>query len=67
VRDGKSGLLVPPGRPEPLAAALRRLVRDADARRALGAAGREAVAAGFDVRDSARTLMTLFAGAEGTA
>jgi glycosyltransferase involved in cell wall biosynthesis len=61
VRDGESGLLVPPGRAEPLAAALRRFVRDAGARRAFGAAGREAVAAGFDVRDSARALMALFA------
>lgn len=61
VRDGQSGLLVAPGRVEPLADALARLVRDPRLRRDLGAAGRAAVAAEFDVRDSAARLRELFA------
>ncbi|HEX2760193.1 MAG TPA: glycosyltransferase, partial [Rhizomicrobium sp.] len=47
VRDGETGLLVPPGDVEALAAALRRLGEDAEQRRALGAAGRDHVTARF--------------------
>jgi glycosyltransferase involved in cell wall biosynthesis len=61
VRSGESGLLVPPGRPEPLAAAIRRLARDPALRVAYGEAGRATVEGSFDVRDSARTLQALFA------
>jgi glycosyltransferase involved in cell wall biosynthesis len=45
LRDGETGLVVPPGDPSALAAALRRLHGDAALRARLGAAGREAVAA----------------------
>jgi glycosyltransferase involved in cell wall biosynthesis len=65
VRDGVSGLLVPPGRPEPLAAALRTLADDPEARRALGAAGRAAVEREFDVDASARALLELFSATAG--
>lgn len=41
VEDGGTGLLVPPGDPEALAAALRRLVEHEALRRQMGAAGRE--------------------------
>ena len=41
VVDGKTGLLVPPGDPEALRAALERLLADAELRRRLGACGRE--------------------------
>jgi glycosyltransferase involved in cell wall biosynthesis len=61
VRDGESGLLVPPGRPEPLAAAIRRLAREPELRAAYSKAGRATVEGSFDVRDSARTLQALFA------
>ncbi len=43
VEDGISGLLVPPGRPDDLANALRRLLDDPARRRAMGQAGRRRV------------------------
>lgn len=45
VRDGRNGVVVPAGDPVGLAAALRRLAADADARRRMGEAGRRDVAA----------------------
>jgi glycosyltransferase involved in cell wall biosynthesis len=50
VVDGETGLLVPPGDPAALRAALDRLLADADLRRRLGAAARERIAtiAGWD-------------------
>ena len=41
VADGRTGILVEPHQPEPLAAALARLLGDAGLRRSLGEAGRE--------------------------
>ena len=49
VTDGQEGLLVPPEDPRALAGAIVRLLRDADLRRRLGAAGRARVAAEFSV------------------
>jgi glycogen(starch) synthase len=43
VADGETGLLLPPGNVESLAAAMRRLTADAPLRERLGAAGRERV------------------------
>jgi glycogen synthase len=43
VEDGKTGLLVPPGRPDALAAAIRRLLDDPALARAMGQAGRRRV------------------------
>ncbi len=43
VRDGRTGLLVPPGEVEPLARAVERLLDDPDLRRRLGEAGRRMV------------------------
>ncbi len=42
IRDGETGVLVPPGDPEALAGALERILRDPDLGRRLGAAGRRA-------------------------
>ncbi|WP_291298018.1 glycosyltransferase family 4 protein [Elioraea sp.] len=47
VENGVTGLLVPPGEPEALAAAMRRLVTDAPLRERLGAAGRAGYLARF--------------------
>ena len=41
VSDGRTGLLVPPGEPEPLAAALKQLLSDGGLRRRLARAGRQ--------------------------
>ncbi|MGQ0650436.1 MAG: glycosyltransferase family 4 protein [Gemmatimonadaceae bacterium] len=43
VRDGETGLVVPPDDPAAAAGALRQLLGDADLRRRMGAAGRRAV------------------------
>lgn len=53
IRDGETGLLTPPGDPSALAAALERMIRDADLRTALGKAGAERVRSDFDAE---RTL-----------
>jgi glycosyltransferase involved in cell wall biosynthesis len=50
VVDGESGLLVPPDDPGTLAAAVLRLLRDAELRPCLGASGRARVINQFDVR-----------------
>src|SRR5438094_862985 len=47
VVDGETGLLVPPARPDALAAALTRLLNDPDTRRRMGQAGRRRVEAHF--------------------
>jgi starch synthase len=43
VEDGKTGLLVPPARPDELAAAIRKLLDDPARARAMGQAGRRRV------------------------
>jgi glycosyltransferase involved in cell wall biosynthesis len=60
VADGVSGILVPPGRSDALAGALRTLAEDPLVRRSLGEAGRSTVLRAFDVDESARTLLELF-------
>jgi starch synthase len=47
VADGETGLLVPAGEPEPLAAALNILLSDPDRARAMGQAGRKRAVAEF--------------------
>jgi glycosyltransferase involved in cell wall biosynthesis len=49
VRDGRTGRLVPPGAPAPLANALRDLLRDPDTARRMGQAGRDWVLTRFDL------------------
>jgi starch synthase len=43
VEDGKTGLLVPPGKPEELATAIRQVLDDPQRAKAMGAAGRKRV------------------------
>jgi glycosyltransferase involved in cell wall biosynthesis len=63
VVDGVTGLLVPPGDPAALAAALERLGADRLLRRRLGLGGREKVAREFNLETTARELAVRFAGA----
>lgn len=57
VAHGREGLVVPNGTVEPLAAAMRQLVLDPDARHRMGAAGRERVLKEFSLESfAARTL-----------
>ena len=48
VRDGKTGLRVPPKNPQALATAIVRLLRDAPLRERMGKAGREMVTHEYD-------------------
>jgi glycosyltransferase involved in cell wall biosynthesis len=65
VEDGVSGLLVPPGDVESLAAALRRLLADPALGARMGAAGRAQVEAAFDSDAEAGWLVELLAGSLG--
>jgi glycosyltransferase involved in cell wall biosynthesis len=60
VESDRTGLLFRPGRTDQLSDAVGRLARDAELRQRLGAAGRQKVAAEFDIRDSAARLRELF-------
>jgi glycosyltransferase involved in cell wall biosynthesis len=60
VEDGRAGLLVRPGRPDELASALERLAGDPEGRAAMGRAGRDRVAADYDIARSVEALHTAF-------
>jgi glycosyltransferase involved in cell wall biosynthesis len=60
VRNGETGLLVPPADAEALASALARLARDGDLRQRLAAAGRELVRESHDLEKSAARVAELF-------
>jgi glycosyltransferase involved in cell wall biosynthesis len=52
-RDGETGVLVPPGDPDALAAAIRRMLADSELRARIGAAGRARVLEHFTWRATA--------------
>ena len=60
VADGETGLLVPPGDPDALAAALNALLRDRDRAAAMGARGRARAAAEFDWTAIAAQTVALY-------
>lgn len=60
VEDGRTGVLVPPGDPVALAAALERLLRDPEERRRLGDAGRRHVEERFSLARDARFVERLY-------
>jgi glycosyltransferase involved in cell wall biosynthesis len=60
IDDGESGLLVPPGDPTALSAALARLIREPDLRARLGAAGEARVRAAFDADVAIEALAARF-------
>lgn len=62
VRDGVSGLIVPPGDEVALAGAIDRLLSDPDLCARMGAAGRARVLARHDIATEARWLARAFAG-----
>jgi glycosyltransferase involved in cell wall biosynthesis len=57
-----TGLLVPPGDPEALAAGMLTLARDAALRRRLGAAGRDRVRAAFGLERMVEETLAVYAG-----
>ncbi len=61
VRDGQTGLCVAEGDPVALAQGLSRLMDDANLRRRLAKAGREAIERDFDIRINAARLRNMFA------
>ncbi len=54
--DGETGYLLPPGRPDLIAARVLDLLADADLRRRMGTAGRERVRAHFELRGYAEAF-----------
>jgi glycosyltransferase involved in cell wall biosynthesis len=60
ITDGVDGLLVPPGRPDALADAVTRLLRDEALRRRLGDAARAAVVTRFGPRPVATATAAFY-------
>ena len=60
VVDGETGVLVPPGDPDALAEALRRLLQDPELRRRLGAGGRERARDEFSLERFRREHLELY-------
>jgi glycosyltransferase involved in cell wall biosynthesis len=63
LQDGVSGLMVPAGDASALAAALKELLADPERQRAMGEAGRKAVAARFSIERHLAALLEAYGGA----
>ena len=61
VVDGETGILVPPGDADALAAALKALLSDSERSRALGGAGRQRVLVEFSAEHAAERVLALYA------
>jgi glycosyltransferase involved in cell wall biosynthesis len=61
VEDGRTGDLVPPGRPDALAAAIRRVLEDPARGRAMGRAGRRRVEERFSWASVAERTARVYA------
>jgi glycosyltransferase involved in cell wall biosynthesis len=66
VADGETGVLVPAGEPAALAEAILRVLRDPEAGRRIGRAGRQRVERYFDVRRMVAEYEALYAGQTAT-
>jgi glycosyltransferase involved in cell wall biosynthesis len=62
VADGETGLLVPPGDPEPMAAAVVRMIREPALRRRCTSGARDRLTGSFDVHIMVRDLDGLYRG-----
>lgn len=60
VRNGESGILVPPGRVDLVAGGLRQLIGDPSLRSRMGAAGRAGVLADYVASEGGRRIASLF-------
>ena len=60
IEDGRTGLLIPPGAPEALAAAITRLLADPMLRVRIGRAARQTILHGFDQRQMLARTFTLY-------
>jgi glycosyltransferase involved in cell wall biosynthesis len=60
VRDGETGILVPPANPSALASAIARLAGDAALRARMGDAGRTLVEREYGWRDNAALMERLY-------
>jgi glycosyltransferase involved in cell wall biosynthesis len=60
VDEGRSGLLVAPGRVDELAAGMASLARDAAAREGMGKHARAVAVDRYDERDATRRYLSLF-------
>jgi glycosyltransferase involved in cell wall biosynthesis len=65
IEHGRTGMIVPPERPDALASALSHLIGDPGERRRLGLAGAARVQQAFDARASTRQLLDLFVSHQG--